>query len=219
VYNALGGRSSAADGVAVGDSAGLVNNGEQVTFIGSGSGLASTGIKNTFLGADSGSAFTTGTRNTILGRYNGNDNSLDLRTVSKNLVLSDGDGVPLLSYQSGSDRFALRGSAGGLNQIGIQGSISLVNGATLSVTTNTGANLIHVYDTGSGSGAIFFANYAGATSILVQNGGVVFGIAASGSGEELNLYKNTNSHPVTLQNYSGATRALQIQVIGCSNSR
>jgi hypothetical protein len=106
-----------------------------------------------------------------------------------------------------------------LNQIGIQGSISLVNGATLSVTTNTGANLIHVYDTGSGSGAIFFANYAGATSILVQNGGVTFGIAASAAGEEINLYKNTNSHPVTLQNYSGATRTIQINVIGCANAR
>ena len=35
---------------------------------------------------------TTGSKNTILGRYNGNQSSLDIRTSSNRIVLSDGDG-------------------------------------------------------------------------------------------------------------------------------
>jgi hypothetical protein len=37
---------------------------------------------------------TTGNNNTILGRYNGNQGGLDIRTASNNIVLSDGDGNP-----------------------------------------------------------------------------------------------------------------------------
>jgi hypothetical protein len=39
-------------------------------------------------------AITTGSKNTILGRYNGNQGGLDIRTSSNNIVLSDGDGNP-----------------------------------------------------------------------------------------------------------------------------
>jgi hypothetical protein len=52
-----------------------------------------TGANNTAVGCnESGSAITTGSSNTILGTYNGNQNDLDLRTASNNIVLSDGDG-------------------------------------------------------------------------------------------------------------------------------
>jgi ABC-type transport system substrate-binding protein len=37
---------------------------------------------------------TTGNNNTIIGRYNGNQGGLDIRTSSNNIVLSDGDGNP-----------------------------------------------------------------------------------------------------------------------------
>ena len=63
-------------------------------------GSVTSGILNTFAGVDSGSVFTTGTRNTILGRYSGNQNSLDLRTASNNIVLSDGDGNPRMHINS-----------------------------------------------------------------------------------------------------------------------
>ena len=47
-----------------------------------------------------GSLITTGSKNTIIGGYNGNQNSLDLRTSSNNIVLSDGDGNPRLNINS-----------------------------------------------------------------------------------------------------------------------
>ena len=74
------------------------------TFIGHNSGGAYLGADantfNTFLGTDSGSAMSTGTKNTILGSYDGNENGLDIRTSSNNIVLSDGDGNPRLRMDS-----------------------------------------------------------------------------------------------------------------------
>ena len=43
---------------------------------------------------------TTGSNNSILGAYNGNQDSLDIRTSSNNIVLSDGDGTPY-AYREG----------------------------------------------------------------------------------------------------------------------
>jgi hypothetical protein len=51
-----------------------------------------TGTYNTFLGRSSGSAMTTGSKNAIIGQFNGNQGGLDIRTSSNNIVLSDGDG-------------------------------------------------------------------------------------------------------------------------------
>ena len=64
------------------------------TFIGQYAGYSTTGSRNSFLGAGAGNAITSGARNTIIGRYNGNENGLDIRTSSNNIVLSDGDGNP-----------------------------------------------------------------------------------------------------------------------------
>jgi hypothetical protein len=84
-----------ADNTAVGKKAGdAVGAHTRNTFIGDSSGGAVNSSDNTFVGQNSGSAITTGDANTILGRYDGNQGSLDLRTSSNNIVLSDGDGNP-----------------------------------------------------------------------------------------------------------------------------
>jgi hypothetical protein len=62
------------------------------TFLGAQTGAESTGQLNTFVGWASGYLMTTGSKNTILGGYNGNQDSLDIRTSSNVIVLSDGDG-------------------------------------------------------------------------------------------------------------------------------
>ena len=81
------------------------------TCIGFNSGTSlTTGIKNTFIGGGgggiaSGAVITTGSANTIVGNYNGNAGSLDIRTLSNYIVLSDGDGnVPLYLDGSGGGR-------------------------------------------------------------------------------------------------------------------
>ena len=56
--------------------------------------LLQTGTYNTFLGPQAGFNVTTGSKNTIIGQFDGNNHSLDIRTASNYIVLSDGDGRP-----------------------------------------------------------------------------------------------------------------------------
>ena len=79
----------------VGDVTGQsANTATRNTFVGAYSGYFASGERNTFIGMDSGFDITTGTKNTIIGRYTGNQDGLDIRTVSNRIVLSDGDGNP-----------------------------------------------------------------------------------------------------------------------------
>jgi hypothetical protein len=90
----------------LGDRAGNNNGtGSNNTILGGYCGYATTGSSNTFIGNESGYQVTTGAKNTILGRYNGNQGSLDIRTSSNNIVLSDGDGNPKF-YIGGSNSTA-----------------------------------------------------------------------------------------------------------------
>jgi hypothetical protein len=72
------------------------NIGSSNALFGTAAGQKSTGGSNTFIGHDSGWQVTTGAKNTILGRYNGNQGGLDIRTANNYIVLSDGDGNPRL---------------------------------------------------------------------------------------------------------------------------
>jgi hypothetical protein len=87
--------------VAVGQVA-LQNNvsGAYNTAIGRNALNATTNQYNTAIGNGSGSLITSGQKNTIVGRYNGNQNSFDIRTSSNVLVLSDGDGNPRIVSDS-----------------------------------------------------------------------------------------------------------------------
>jgi hypothetical protein len=55
-----------------------------------------TSDANTCIGTSAGELITTGAKNTVLGRYNGNQGGLDIRINSNFIVLSDGDGNPRL---------------------------------------------------------------------------------------------------------------------------
>jgi len=73
---------------------------------------------------------TSGNKNTILGRFNGNQGGLDIRTSSNNIVLADGDGNPRIRItSSGSISFgAQNGSidiAGGTVGLALNGSDGL----------------------------------------------------------------------------------------------
>jgi hypothetical protein len=88
--------------VAIGRGALYTTTGSENTAVGQYAlNLATTGINNTAIGTGAGSAITTGSKNSILGVYNGNQGSLDIRTSSNNIVLSDGDGNPRAYYQGG----------------------------------------------------------------------------------------------------------------------
>jgi hypothetical protein len=106
-YQALDSNTTGFENVAVGSNAaaGLVG-GSRNTIVGNNAGASLTsGTNNTFVGGNgasggSGEAMTTGSKNTIVGGFNGNQSSLDIRTASNRIVVSDGDGVPKIYNDS-----------------------------------------------------------------------------------------------------------------------
>jgi hypothetical protein len=98
---ALYSNTTASNNTAVGYQAGYSNTtGGQNTLVGWKTGHSlTTGVSNTFVGCpgpgdNCGSLITSGSFNTILGAYTGNQGGLDIRTSNNNIVLSDGDGNP-----------------------------------------------------------------------------------------------------------------------------
>ena len=110
------------------DAGKAITTADSNTMVGRFSGVNTTGTANTFIGKNCGYTVTTGSKNTILGQYNGNQNGLDIRTSSNNIVLSDGDGNPRLyiADTGGSPRARL-----GLN------TQTTYNQAVLKIERNT----------------------------------------------------------------------------------
>ncbi len=138
--------------------------GDKNTAIGGNAGLQlSSGTLNTFVGRNSGDTITTGSKNTILVVYNGNQHSLDIRTSSNNIVLSDGDGNPRLLITSGGDitnnvgnvsSFS-RQNAGFTARNGDSVNCSRSNGTPLEVNrTNSDGTLMQFFQDASVEGNI-----------------------------------------------------------------
>jgi hypothetical protein len=110
-YAALNVNTTGTGHTVVGAQAGkAVTTGSGNTFLGKYAGYATTtGHSNVFIGYrtngeyGAGHLVTTGSKNTIIGSYNGNEGSLDIRTSSNNIVLSDGDGNPRLQIDANGD--------------------------------------------------------------------------------------------------------------------
>jgi hypothetical protein len=123
-HEALNKNSTASNNVAVGHQAGYLNQtATGQTFLGFQAGYSSVGISttigyntalgfqsganlssgyaNTFIGSSSGNAITSGYKHSILGQYSGNQGGLDIRTANNVIVLSDGDGNPVMFMKTG----------------------------------------------------------------------------------------------------------------------
>ena len=154
---ALQANTTASNSTAVGYQAGYTNTtGAYNTFFGFQSGYTSnyngtannncfgtqsgfsltTGIQNTFSGPGSGYYVTTGSKNTILGGYNGNQGGLDIRTASNHIVLSDGDGNPRTYFDNNGSFYVNQfGALAGYSEQAIITSTS--NTVTLALKTHT----------------------------------------------------------------------------------
>jgi len=165
----------------IGDNAGYTLNNSVTyggnTLFGAQAGYAlTTGVNNTFVGAMASTSFacgslvTTGSKNTIIGAYSGNQGSLDIRTASNYIVLSDGDGNPRGVFINNGD-FCI----GQVNDTNTP-----TQGHCFSVGTSSWLASGHVSGAGSGTAYAYY-NYAGGTiGSITQNGttGVLYNIVS-----------------------------------------
>ena len=162
---------------AVGTNAGgALTTGDYNTFIGTGT-IAGTGN----FGA--GDLMTTGNKNTFLGGYNGNQNGLDLRTSSNNVIVSDGDGNPVLhnAVSAAIDE----GNVDVTHSSSTANAISLADGATITLfgggNNFSGVFILNDF-TSTGETAIFITG-GGAVSIVGQTGAAYGATSTPASGK------------------------------------
>ena len=75
---------------------------------------------------------TSGSKNTILGGYSGNQGGLDIRTSDSFIVLSDGDGNPRLHYDSAKQNWDLQNGVG----------IATIKTNLTSISANTATTIL-----------------------------------------------------------------------------
>ncbi len=147
--------STANNNTFVGERSGYTNTGAQNSFYGQYSGFgATTGTNNTFLGNGAGSSMTSGSSNSILGGYNGNQDSLDIRTASNYAVISDGDGNRQITMKEGQTL--------ALDSAVPNAGTGITFPATQSASSN--ANTLDDYEEGTWPPVIF----SGATDATMQ---------------------------------------------------
>jgi hypothetical protein len=153
-------------------------------FFGRDTGYGSTGIRNTFIGDTAGGSMTSGSRNTILGRYDGNQGGLDIRTSSNNIVLSDGDGNPRGIFTPTGHFLVGQTSANATNlgfSVRYQGTV---------VNTVDGQAALELRRTGTGAaGSIALFRYA---SSIVGSIAVYTNSTAYNTSSDYRLKENVN---------------------------
>ena len=129
--------------------------GSTSTFVGRNSGQNVTGGSNTFIGANAGSEVTSGTFNTIVGMFNGNQNSIDARTVTKNVILSNGNSDVVMRWQAG-----------------LMGQLYASLGESLNVNTGAATGTIN-FDASSYSILYYTGNASANQTLNIRADGVV----------------------------------------------
>jgi len=168
-YSAGYSNTTGTDSVFIGRAAGYSTTtayGNIIIGVGAGYNLT-TGYYNTFVGGGvygasdgAGDQITTGSKNTIIGRYNGNQGGLDIRTASNYIVLSDGDGNP---------RGIFDGS--GKLLIGTTSYSAYINGVVIYSDANGAVlNLGHTTGSGNGAGFVLFGYNNGGIGSITQVG-------------------------------------------------
>jgi hypothetical protein len=150
IGNQAGGSGSGANVTIVGDQAGIYNPGANDVLIGRGAGLSHTGVNSTFVGTlsgknttgsdnqffgyNSGSEVTTGTKNVIVGAYDGNV----FASLDNRVMISDGAGEPRIYIDN----------KGGVQVISSEestsayGALRVEGGASIAKKLHVGGNLV-----------------------------------------------------------------------------
>jgi hypothetical protein len=112
------------------------------------------------VGTGAGISITTGGKNTVIGGYDGNQGGLDIRTASNYIVLSDGDGNPLVSTAD-NQTVALEGAVP-------NSGTGITFPATQSASSN--ANTLDDYEEGTWTPTYYGSTSTGTTTYTTQSG-------------------------------------------------
>ncbi len=179
---------SGAANIAIGDQALSLNNsgaGHNIS-IGQLSNYAITsGQYNTSIGDRAGQNLTSGSYNVLLGAYSGNQNGLDLRTSSNNVVLSDGAGN-IRQYINSSGDVGIKTTIitealtvagvvsatsfyGTLPASQLTGALPSLDGSALTGVTAIGSG-VEIRDSDSPVGAAATINFGNNLSVVLSAG-------------------------------------------------
>jgi len=138
----------------------------------------------------------------------------------------DADFVIANTESGGDTRLIIQGTTGTLhNESNVAGvgrfggwsgnALSMADDASITLGgAACGAWHVHVYERGSGAGAVYWCDYDGTTKLLEQEPAGGAGFANSDSDGHYCLYKSDNAHTVTFKNRNGSTRSLLITIFG-----
>ena len=105
------------------------------------------------------------------------------------------------------------GTSSTVGRIRTPNGISIADDSSITLTASVaGGYLLNVYESGTGSAAVYFINFAGQPVILAQNGSVTF--STSDVDGNYCVIKSTGSHNTTFKNRNGVTRNFHINLIG-----
>ena len=155
-----------------------------------------TGTYNTFVGPQAGFNITSGSNNTIVGQFDGNNHSLDIRTSSNNIVLSDGSGQPRV-YVTSNGCLISGGATGGYDPspyVSLEGFFVALNDDS-RIAANFGA-----------------VSTSSRTIVQICNpNGVVGSISASGSSTAFNTSSDYRLKENVVELTNATTRLKQLE--------
>ena len=186
IGNLTGGNGAA--NIAIGDQALGTNNGGDGHNISIGQ-LAhyavNTGQYNVAIGDRAGQNLTSGSYNVLLGAYNGNQNNLDIRSLSNNVVLSDGEGNVRQFINSSGDvgikttiiteALTVAGIVSATSFYGtlpssqLTGALPSLDGSALTGVTAIGSG-VEIRDSDSPVGAAATINFGNNLSVVLSAG-------------------------------------------------
>ena len=152
----------------IGYQAGYTSNGNYNTCIGEAAGYSlTTGVGNCFVSSGysaAGYTVTTGSYNTVLGGYNGNQGGLNISTSSNYIVLSDGAGNPRGIFDN-NGAFFVNGVFGSGAGISSTSATSAIQCFTAWNQGTSGTRYLHYFGSGATFSAVGSITYNGTNTL------------------------------------------------------